>query len=110
MGGKDHSSARYVFTKLMPIINKIIRKEDNNILEYMYEDKTQIEPIHFLPIIPICLINGVEGIGTGFSTFIPNYKFEDIKDWYINRLKKNKNSKLIPYYNNFTGKIFIKLW
>jgi len=106
MGGKDHSSARYVFTKLMPIINKIIRKEDNNILEYMYDDNTQIEPTHFLPIIPICLINGVEGIGTGFSTFIPNYKFEDIKNWYINRLKKNKNSKLIPYYNNFTGKIF----
>jgi DNA topoisomerase-2 len=66
----------------------------------------QIEPKNYLPILPICLLNGAEGIGTGFSTSIPNYKLDDIKQWYINKLSGKKSNELIPYYNNFKGRIF----
>jgi DNA topoisomerase-2 len=107
MGGKDHSSARYIFTKLTEQIFKIIRKEDNNILEYLDDDGTQIEPKFFLPIVPLCLINGAEGIGTGFSTSIPDYNIKDIIDYITGKLKvEDKKVKLIPYYNNFKGRIF----
>jgi DNA topoisomerase-2 len=107
MGGKDHSSARYIFTKLTEHIFKIIKKEDNNILEYLDDDGTPIEPKFFLPIVPLCLINGAEGIGTGFSTSIPNYDIKDIVEYIIGKLKgEDKKVKLIPYYNNFKGRIF----
>lgn len=32
----------------------------------------------FMPVIPMVLVNGAEGIGTGWSTFIPNYNPADI--------------------------------
>ena len=105
MGGKDHSSARYIFTKLSEIIYKIIKKEDNEILDYLDDDGYQIEPKNYYPIIPICLVNGAEGIGTGFSTSIPNFKLEDIVNWFKNRLN-NKKIELTPYYNGFKGRIF----
>ena len=107
IGGKDHSSARYIFTKLTEYIFKIIKKEDNSILEYLDDDGTPIEPKFYLPIVPICLINGAEGIGTGFSTSIPNYNIKDILEYIIGKLNgKDKQVKLIPYYNNFKGRIF----
>ena len=106
MGGKDHSSARYIFTKISKSLEYLIRKDDNDILEYQEDEGMQIEPKHYLPILPICLLNGTEGIGTGFSTSIPNYKFDDIKQWYINKLSGKKSNELVPYYNNFKGMIF----
>lgn len=106
LGGKDHSSARYIFTKLKEHITKIIKKEDNNILEYLDDDGIPIEPKFFLPVLPICLINGAEGIGTGFSTSIPNFNIKDIVEYLINKINgENKKITLVPYYNGFKGKI-----
>jgi len=106
MGGKDHSSARYIYTLLEPYVNKIFIKEDTNILEYQNDDGYQIEPKYYLPIIPLILINGCEGIGTGFSTFIPNYNPMDIINWIENKLNNKANKKLLtPYYKNFKGRI-----
>lgn len=106
MGGKDHSSARYIYTMLEPFVNKIFNKIDGELLEYLDDDGMQIEPKYYLPIIPMILINGAEGIGTGFSTFIPNYNPVDIIDWLINKLEGKSNKiNLIPYYKNFKGKI-----
>jgi DNA topoisomerase-2 len=105
LGGKDSASGRYIFTQLNNIVDKIFIKDDNYILTYNYDDQNQIEPIFYIPIIPTILINGCEGIGTGFSTYIPNYNLNDIKFWFINKLTNKKNKLLEPYYNNFKGKI-----
>jgi len=106
MGGKDHSSARYIYTMLESYVNKIFNKIDGELLEYLDDDGMQIEPKYYLPIIPMILVNGAEGIGTGFSTFIPNYNPVDIIDWLINKLEGKTNKiNLIPYYKNFKGKI-----
>jgi DNA topoisomerase-2 len=105
MGGKDHSSARYIYTLLESYVNKIFIKEDNEILEYLNDDGYQIEPKYYLPIIPMVLVNGSEGIGTGFSTSIPNYNPIEIIIWLENKINGKKNNSLIPYYKNFKGKI-----
>ena len=105
MGGKDHSSARYIYTLLESYVNKVFIKEDNEILEYLDDDGYQIEPKYYLPIIPLILVNGAEGIGTGFSTFIPNYNPNEIITWLENKINNKKNISLIPYYKNFKGKI-----
>jgi DNA topoisomerase-2 len=87
-------------------VNKIFNKIDGELLEYLDDDGMQIEPKYYLPIIPMILVNGAEGIGTGFSTFIPNYNPVDIIDWLINKLEgKTTKSNLVPYYKNFKGKI-----
>lgn len=73
MGGKDHASARYIFTRIQELTFKTFRAEDNILLEYQDDDGDIIEPVNYYPIIPVVLLNGCEGIGTGYSTTIPAY-------------------------------------
>jgi DNA topoisomerase-2 len=104
---KDYASGRYIFTQLNPLVEYIFKKEDEPILNYLIDDDMKIEPQFYLPIIPMILINGAEGIGTGFSTFIPNYNIIDIIEWFENKLSNKQNKKILePYYNKFKGKIF----
>jgi len=105
LGGKDHASGRYIFTYLNKMVELIFKNDDNDILISQEDDGEKIEPKFYLPIIPIVLINGCEGIGTGFSTFIPNYDLNDIITWYKNKLQNKKNKELIPKFNNFKGEI-----
>jgi DNA topoisomerase-2 len=101
----DSASPRYIFTYLNNIVDKIFKKEDQELLIYRTEDDEIIEPYYYIPIIPMILINGAEGIGTGFSTFIPNYDLNDVINWFKDKLQNKKPKKLHPKYNNFTGNI-----
>ena len=42
-------------------------------LDYLLDDGQMVEPIYYVPILPMVLVNGAEGIGTGWSTFIPSH-------------------------------------
>ena len=46
--------------------------------QFLDDDGQSIEPDHYVPVIPMVLVNGADGIGTGWSTFIPNYNPRDI--------------------------------
>ena len=59
-GGKDHASPRYIFTRLAPICRTVFPECDDALLEYLNEDGQVIEPEHYLPIIPLVLVNGAE--------------------------------------------------
>ena len=110
MGGKDDASERYIFTKLNSITRIIFPEIDDNILNYLQDDGDYVEPIYYMPIIPMVLINGSKGIGTGFSTDIMCYNPLQIIN-YIEGLLNNiteleqKSIKIEPYYNNFKGTI-----
>lgn len=73
MGGKDSASARYIHTKLNHITRYIFKEEDDHLLDYLIDDGDLVEPRYYMPILPMVLVNGAEGIGTGWSTFIPNF-------------------------------------
>ena len=73
MGGSDAASPRYIHTQLNPITDHIYPKEDFPLLSYIDDDGTIVEPRWYCPIIPMVLVNGMIGIGTGFSTKIPQY-------------------------------------
>jgi DNA topoisomerase II len=62
-GGKDFASARYIFTNLNEITRAIFREEDDDVLEYLEDDGQSIEPKYYVPILPMVLVNGAEGIG-----------------------------------------------
>ena len=66
-----------LFTQLNKITRLIFPQPDDHILQYLDDDGTPVEPIYYAPIIPMVLVNGSEGIGTGFSTFIPKFSAKE---------------------------------
>ena len=88
-GGKDAASPRYIFTELTKLSQEIFKVSDTPILSHQKEDGIDIEPEFYAPIIPMILVNGAKGIGTGFSTNIPNFNPVDI----INNLKRLLNGE-----------------
>jgi DNA topoisomerase-2 len=105
LGGKDASSARYIHTRINDITSKIFRKEDDPVLKHVEEDGITAEPITYAPIIPMILVNGATGIGTGYSTEIPKFNPIDI----VNNLKcliAGKPMKdMYPWYYSHKGKM-----
>jgi len=105
-GGKDSASERYIFTQLNKITRSIFRSTDDHILKYLYDDGIEVEPIYYAPIIPMVLINGSKGIGTGFSTDIMCYNPLQIIEFLKNKLSSIENNiEFIPYYEGFKGHI-----
>jgi DNA gyrase/topoisomerase IV subunit B len=79
-GGTDAASPRYIHTLLSPLARKVFREEDADILNYLDDDGVPIEPDFYIPIVPLILINGGLGIGTGFSTNVPCHNPSDVID------------------------------
>jgi len=108
MGGSDSASPRYIHTELNPIVDIIYPKDDIPLLKYTDDDGLLVEPEYYVPIIPMVLVNGMVGIGTGFSTNIPLFNPYLI----INNIKRKLNGEkyyvMRPYYNNFKGQIVEK--
>jgi DNA topoisomerase II len=107
-GGKDAASPRYITTYLTQFSRLLYREEDDALLNFLNDDGQAIEPEWYLPIIPMVLVNGGEGIGTGWSTFIPNYNPLDI----VSNLKRLINgeplTEIHPWYAGFNGEITLQ--
>jgi len=104
-GGKDAASPRYIFTYLSSITKYLFRDEDIPVLKYLDDDGQKIEPEFYYPIIPTVLVNGGDGIGTGWSCEVPKYNIDDIIENIKNLLNNKKLKSLKPWYRNFTGTI-----
>jgi DNA topoisomerase-2 len=83
-GGSDSASPRYIFTRLSPFARRIFSPLDDPTLTYNTDDDKPIEPTVYAPVVPMILLNGADGIGTGWSTSIPNYHPIDV----VNNLKR----------------------
>ena len=99
------SAGRYIYTKPSPVLRKMFMPDDDLILEHLDEDGDIIEPKFYLPILPNILINGSEGMGTGFATKILTYNPNDLKDAVLAILTKQNVKRLIPWFKGFTGKV-----
>lgn len=102
-GGKDAASPRYIWTKFEDLTTKIFMVDDEPILTKQYDDGMPIEPETYAPIIPMILINGTKGIGTGFSTTIPPFNPKDIVKSIRNKIKGKSIEILKPWWQGFTG-------
>ncbi|XP_035537041.1 DNA topoisomerase 2-beta isoform X2 [Morone saxatilis] len=104
-GGKDAASPRYIFTMLSPLAKLLFPALDSNLLKFLYDDNQKVEPEWYIPIIPMVLVNGAEGIGTGWACKIPNYDPREIVN-NINRMLKHQDPlPMLPSYKNFKGVI-----
>ncbi|EED89878.1 DNA topoisomerase [Thalassiosira pseudonana CCMP1335] len=105
MGGKDHASARYIFTRLEKIARAIFHPDDDALLNYLNDDGLSIEPEYYMPVIPMVLVNGSDGIGTGWSSTIQNHDPREV----IANIKKMINGEepelMHPHFAGYTGEI-----
>uniref|UniRef100_A0A8C9W571 DNA topoisomerase 2 n=1 Tax=Scleropages formosus TaxID=113540 RepID=A0A8C9W571_SCLFO len=104
-GGKDAASPRYIFTMLSPLAKMLFPAVDSSLLKFLYDDNQKVEPEWYIPIIPMVLVNGAEGIGTGWACKIPNYDPREIVN-NINRMLNHQDPlPMLPSYKNFKGVI-----
>lgn len=105
-GGKDAASPRYIFTHLAPFTRYLFPEDDDVLLDYLEDDGQMIEPNYYCPIIPLLLVNGTQGIGTGWSTFVPPHHPMSVVDYIRAKLDNQADLPLIePHANGFKGKI-----
>ena len=100
-GGKDAASERYIFTEINPLMKHINNPLDAPILNYLDDDGTKVEPEYYLPILPMILVNGGKGIGTGYSYEGLSYNPIDISNYIKNKLtnsSKYLKKEIKPYY------------
>ena len=105
MGGHDSASSRYIHTELNKIVDIIYPPVDAELLDYTEDDGVNVEPKYYVPIIPMVLVNGMTGIGTGFSTSIPKFNPLDIVKNIENQLKGKEYGDMRPWYSGFKGDI-----
>ena len=109
MGGQDSASARYIHTELMPIVRALVKKEDDAILAYTLDDGVAVEPETYFPVVPLLLVNGALGIGTGFSTNVLPYNPADLVGalkWRLTGGCTDLSSVgLTPWWFGFRGKV-----
>ncbi|XP_044855661.1 DNA topoisomerase 2-alpha isoform X2 [Mauremys mutica] len=104
-GGKDSASPRYIFTMLSSLARLIFPATDDSILRFLYDDNQRVEPEWYMPIIPLVLINGAEGIGTGWSSRIPNFDIREVVNNIRLLMDGEEPLPMLPSYKNFKGTI-----
>ena len=104
-GGKDSASPRYIFTKMSPLTRLIFHPHDDHLLKHEYDDNQRIEPVWYIPILPMVLVNGADGIGTGWMTKIPNYNPREIVENLKLIMDGDDPVPMLPWYKNFKGTI-----
>ncbi|KAL5006038.1 hypothetical protein ScPMuIL_017196 [Solemya velum] len=102
-GGKDAASPRYIFTMLSPLARILFNINDDYLLKFQFDDNQKIEPEWYCPIVPTVLINGAEGIGTGWSTKIPNYDTREVVANIKRMIDGLEPISMLPSYKNFRG-------
>ena len=105
-GGKDAASPRYIFTYLSPIARYLFPEVDDVLLTHREDDGQFIEPYYYCPIIPLILVNGSQGIGTGWSTFIPPHNPLDVLEYIRAKLDGSDDlPEIRPWVRGFSGSL-----
>jgi DNA topoisomerase-2 len=111
-GGDDSASERYIFTLLNSLARAIFPDVDDAVLQYINDDGTIVEPEYYVPIIPFALVNGISGIGTGFSCSIQPYHPLVLVDYLKRKLTAESTDgyvedgkDFVPYYEGFKGTV-----
>lgn len=106
-GGQDAAAARYLHTSLMPYNKLLFHAHDLPLLKYLEDDGKSIEPQQFVPLLPMVLVNGAEGIATGFSCFVPPHRPKDLVDNLRRFLNEEPLLSMTPWFRGFKGSVHV---
>lgn len=88
---KEAGAARYTKVRVSQLTQDVVFRDIEVVPMTESYDGTLVEPIHFLPLIPIALLNPTEGIAVGFASNILPRSLEDIVLCQIQYLKGAKS-------------------
>ena len=104
-GGSDAANPRYIYTRLTPFARRVLHAADEALLTYNTDNERMIEPEVYVPVLPMVLVNGADGIGTGWSSSIPNYNPEDIVANLHRMMKGEEMEPMVPWFRGFKGTV-----
>lgn len=108
-GGADSASPRYIFTALERIQATVIQRADDPALSWLEDDGQTVEPEYYMPVLPLLLVNGAKGIGTGFSTEVLPYSPKELVSALRERLRGDvadlTTRALVPWWDGFRGTV-----
>lgn len=99
------AASRYIECKLGDVAKLLLFDDINQVRMIPNYDEKVMEPEALYPKLPIMLLNGAEGIGTGFSSVIPSFHHRDIVASMKAFLTKGKARKLTPYVRYYENPI-----
>lgn len=103
---QEASASRYIYAYGTNDFFDLFKKDDIAILKHQYFEGQQIEPMFYVPTLPVLLVNGSEGVSSGFAQKILPRDPGCIKKYIQDRLNgKSSSVNLTPHYNGFHGVI-----
>jgi DNA gyrase subunit A len=99
------AAGRYIEAKLGKVADLLLFDDMNQVEMVPNYDEKVMEPVALLPKLPIMLLNGAEGIGTGFSSVIPSFNHKEIIKSMINFLQTGKPKKMKPWFRYYNGTV-----
>lgn len=103
---QEASAPRYIYTYGTPQFFELFKKDDTAILKHQFFEGQQIEPMYYVPTLPMLLINGSEGVSSGFAQKILPRNPDDVKKYITTKLNgKEPKTPLTPFYQGFKGTI-----
>ena len=99
------AAGRYIECKLGKVASYLLFDDINQLEMTPNYDESVQEPVALLPKLPLMLLNGAEGIGTGFSSSIPSFHHSAICQSMISCIKTGKAKKISPHVNGLKAKI-----
>lgn len=92
------ASSRYTEAKISNFGKMVVKNKDEVDRIASYDNKTTI-PVSFSPDVPLILLNGVQGVATGFSVNIPQYNLKEVCEQTIGILQGNKYQHIYPDFS-----------
>lgn len=101
VGPDSWGAPRYTYVKRGKLAQSLLYNDLDIVPQRPNYDGSTQEPVNFLPLIPLVLLNGVSGIAVGWSTDILPHDLNDIVDATLSAIDGKDINDFLPSYNNF---------
>lgn len=91
-------ASRYTSVKISSFTKEVFMRDIEIIPMVPNYDGTEVEPKHFLPLIPVCILNPTEGIAVGYSTTILPRTLRDIVESQLEHLAGKAVKERLPHF------------
>ena len=103
----EASAPRYIFAKPADYFDQLfVKADDGNLISQEFEN-AEIEPVFYVPVIPLLLVNGSTGIGKGFADDIAARDINNMITAVKAKLdgKRLKKEWFVPSWHGFRGAV-----